>query len=67
MADPSIAAVDTELLVEHFYRELADERAASARRLLSQRAARAVAGALSAVVRAGRRGAPARDHARAGG
>ena len=35
MADPSIAAVGTELLVEHFYRELADERAASARRLLS--------------------------------
>ena len=35
MADPSIAAVDTELLVEHFYRELADGAGRRARRLLS--------------------------------
>jgi hypothetical protein len=35
VADSSIATGDTELLVEHFYRELAEERAAKARRLLS--------------------------------
>lgn len=35
MADPTVAAGGTGVLVEHFYRELAEERAARARRLLS--------------------------------
>jgi hypothetical protein len=35
MADPTIAEGSTEVLIEDFYRELAEERAASARRLLS--------------------------------
>ena len=35
MADPTIAAGGTGMLVEHFYRELAAERVAGALRLLS--------------------------------